>query len=178
MKIGAISDSHIPSRANKIPEKILRELDKTDRVVHAGDFETKETFKGLNRRYDSFNVARGNNDPHDLPASSTFNAGGCKVGVYHGAGITPRGDLDTLAQSAEKIDVDILVTGHTHRQRTVEHSGKLIINPGTCTGATGGSPSRKRPVTFSVIDVDTTVKVKEYKLKQENLEKQKKEFNI
>ena len=34
-----------------------------------------------------------------------------------------------------KLDVDILITGHTHQFAAFEYEGKLFINPGTATGA-------------------------------------------
>ena len=34
--------------------------------------------------------------------------------------------------------MDILVTGHTHQFKAHEHEGRLLINPGSATGAPGG----------------------------------------
>lgn len=34
-----------------------------------------------------------------------------------------------------KLDVDILVSGHTHKNEVVEHEGRYHINPGSITGA-------------------------------------------
>lgn len=178
MEIGAISDSHIPSRAQKIPELILSSLEEVDTVVHAGDLEKVKLLNKLEERFDNLEFARGNNDPLDLPQSSTIKAKDYKVGVYHGARITPRGDLDTLVQTAQKLGVDILITGHTHEQRAVKHSEKLIINPGTCTGAKGGSPSKPRPVTFSKIELENEVKVHEYEMKGKNLAESSKRFEL
>lgn len=34
-----------------------------------------------------------------------------------------------------QLDVDILITGHTHRNEVNEYEGKWFINPGSITGA-------------------------------------------
>jgi vacuolar protein sorting-associated protein 29 len=33
------------------------------------------------------------------------------------------------------MDVDILLTGHTHKFEAFEHEGKFFVNPGSATGA-------------------------------------------
>ena len=45
------------------------------------------------------------------------------------------GDDDALAILQRKLDVDILVTGHTHQNATAEYEGRWFINPGSITGA-------------------------------------------
>lgn len=34
-----------------------------------------------------------------------------------------------------QLDVDVLVTGHTHKYESFEQNGKFFINPGSATGA-------------------------------------------
>ncbi len=36
-----------------------------------------------------------------------------------------------------QLDVDILVTGHTHSFEAYEYQGKFFINPGSATGSYG-----------------------------------------
>jgi putative phosphoesterase len=38
-------------------------------------------------------------------------------------------------QVQRQLDVDILISGHTHKCETREHEGKYYINPGSATGA-------------------------------------------
>jgi putative phosphoesterase len=38
MKIGVISDTHIPERAKSVPAKVLEAFQGLDMVIHAGDF--------------------------------------------------------------------------------------------------------------------------------------------
>ena len=37
-----------------------------------------------------------------------------RIGLIHGHQIVPWGDLDSLAALQRRLDVDILVSGHTH----------------------------------------------------------------
>nr|CAN73083.1 hypothetical protein VITISV_025143 [Vitis vinifera] len=56
-----------------------------------------------------------------------------KLGLRHGHRVIPWGDLDSLAVLQRQLDVDILVTGHTHRFTAYKHEGGVVINPGSAT---------------------------------------------
>jgi hypothetical protein len=59
-----------------------------------------------------------------------------KVGLCHGHQIVPWGDLEAQAILLRQLDVDLLVTGHTHRFAAHYYeSGKIVVNPGSATGA-------------------------------------------
>ena len=47
----------------------------------------------------------------------------------------PWGDTESLAMVQRQLDVDILISGHTHRFDAFEHENKFYINPGSITGA-------------------------------------------
>ena len=49
--------------------------------------------------------------------------------------IVPWGDLESLALVCRQLDVDILISGHTHKFEAYEHEGRFFINPGSVTGA-------------------------------------------
>lgn len=142
--IAVISDSHVPTRSPKIPDEFLERVKKADKTVHCGDFETKEVLEEL-EEYGEVTAVKGNCDRFELPPSETFKVDGVKFGAYHGTGIHPRGHLPTLVNTAEKLDVEVLLTGHTHQQRAVKEDGKVILNPGSCTGVGGGSSQRGNP---------------------------------
>jgi vacuolar protein sorting-associated protein 29 len=48
------------------------------------------------------------------PFLQVLEIGGFKVGLCHGHQVVPWGDLESLALLQRRLDVDILVTGHTH----------------------------------------------------------------
>ena len=167
--IAIISDSHIPKRAEKIPEEFHEKLEKADKTVHCGDFETQEKYENLKEKYDIIGV-KGNCDYFDLEASQKFSVNGVKFGVYHGAGITPRGHHPTLAQTAETINVDVLFHGHTHQQEITEHEGKILLNPGSCTGVGGGSSSQKNPSMMTVEASENSLEMKIFEKDRHNEE--------
>ena len=60
-----------------------------------------------------------------------------KIGITHGDDIHPRGDKHGLEFLAKKMDVQILITGHTHADMCVlsEDRKNLLVNPGSISGA-------------------------------------------
>ncbi|MFB6145309.1 MAG: YfcE family phosphodiesterase [Candidatus Nanohaloarchaea archaeon] len=150
--IALVSDSHVPNRAPEIPPEITERLNNAEKVVHAGDFASEETYQELDSGY-SLTAVKGNCDFFDLPVSRTFEVSGIKFGVYHGTGISPRGDHETLVDIAKnKLEVDVLIHGHTHQEEAVEVEGIVLLNPGSCTGVGGGS-ARRSDATMMEIDV-------------------------
>lgn len=147
--IAVISDSHIPKRAEKIPEEFHEKLEKAEVAVHCGDFESEEKYQELKEKYDLIGV-KGNCDYFDVSASEKFTVNDIEFGVYHGAGINPRGHHPTLAKTAETLNVEVLFHGHTHQQEIAEHEGKILLNPGSCTGVGGGSSGEKNPSMMTV----------------------------
>ena len=115
---------------------------KWDYIVLTGDLTIEEVLKRFERFVqtpDRIIACKGNMDQIDLPLTPIFNVGSLKIGVFHGTGIYPRGDVPQLKKIAKKLGVKILITGHSHQ--TFIHSDKehIILNPGTATGASGGS---------------------------------------
>lgn len=164
--IAVISDSHVPDRSPGIPEEFHEVLEKADEVVHCGDFETEELYQELDREYGLLAAVKGNCDFFDLPQSQTFEFGDLDVGVYHGTGINPRGHKPTLADIAEnKLEVDVLLSGHTHHQRAVRHEGSILLNPGSCTGVGGGSARAGNPRMMTLEIEDETLEVEMLTLK-------------
>ena len=53
-------------------------------------------------------------NPH-FPLSLTVQHQSIRIGVVHGQQIVPAGDADMLAALARQLDVDVLVSGGTHR---------------------------------------------------------------
>jgi len=66
-----------------------------------------------------------------------------KIGVIQGHQAVPSGDTDALASIARKLDVDVLISGGTHRFEAFEYEGRFFVNPGSATGAYCGNWSAK-----------------------------------
>lgn len=58
-----------------------------------------------------------------------------RIGLCHGHQVVPRGEPDSLALIQRQLDVDILISGHTHKFEAYEQENKFYINPGSATGA-------------------------------------------
>lgn len=58
------------------------------------------------------------------------------------------------------MDVDILLTGHTHKFEAFEQEGKFFVNPGSATGAYTPFWSGSDPIpSFVLMDIQGTVVV-------------------
>lgn len=176
--IAVVSDSHIPSRAKEIPEDFLEILEDADTVVHCGDFASEEFFENdFNQKYDDFYAVKGNCDFFEMPASEKFERDGVKFGIYHGTGIVPRGDHETLLDIAEnKLNVDVLLHGHTHEQEAVQVGETVLLNPGSCTGVGGGSARGGTP-TMLTIELNERLEVELITLEDE-IERERKQFEV
>ena len=53
----------------------------------------------------------------------------------HGHQVIPWGDQESLDIIARQMEVDVLLSGHTHRFDAFENNNKFFINPGSATGA-------------------------------------------
>jgi len=179
--IAIVSDSHIPTRAEKIPEQFREKMKEAELIIHAGDFAEKPVYNSIDE-YGELIAVKGNCDFFDLPNSETFQRNQVKFGVYHGTGITPRGNHKTLQKIAvQDLETEILITGHTHHEEITELENCTIINPGTCTGVGGGSSTKSNP---TMIELHPQQKEKTFKIKLLELEngkiqeKQTKELNL
>lgn len=168
--IAVISDSHVPNRSPEIPKMVIEKLEEADKVIHCGDFATEQVYGEIQEFADELVAVKGNCDFFDLPNSQTFEQDGIGIGVYHGTGINPRGDHDTLLDIAEnKLEVDILFHGHTHEEEIHEEEGTLLLNPGTCTGVGGGSSRRSEP-TMMLVEFDGSLKIELLAMEDGDLE--------
>jgi len=70
-----------------------------------------------------------------LPETKVVKIGEFTIGLCHGHQIVPWGDPESLANLQRQMDVDILITGHTHKNEVFEYEQRYIINPGSITGA-------------------------------------------
>jgi len=175
--IAVISDSHIPKRAQKMPEQFHKQMEKADINVHCGDLVSKE-FKEKIEKHGKLIAVKGNCDMIDLEPSETFTKKGLKFGAYHGTGITPRGHHPTLVKTAETLSSDILFHGHSHQEEIVKKEGNILINPGSCTGVGGGTSEPGNP-TMAKVFIENELKVQILELKDQGLTvKEEKTFPI
>ncbi len=175
--IAVISDSHIPGRAAEIPEEFIDIIEKSDITVHCGDFETREVYEKLENKAEELIAVKGNCDRFELPNSKKFNHKNIEFGVYHGTGINPRGDHETLTKIAEEdMETKVLIHGHTHQQEAVKKSDKILLNPGSCTGVGGGSSEPGNPKMMIVNKDQEQIKAELLELENREIKKHIKKF--
>lgn len=144
VKIFIAGDLHIPSRASMLHphfEDILLQQ-QWDYIVLTGDLtipSVLDRFEKLVSSPKRLIVARGNMDKMTLPLKPTFKIGSLHLGAFHGTDVNPRGDIPQLKKVAKEMGVKILFTGHSHKTFIHSDAEHIILNPGTSTGASGGT---------------------------------------
>lgn len=131
MRIGVISDTHIPGRARAIPETVLQAFAGVDLIFHAGDLVVPEVLAVL-ETVAPVEAVLGNNDRGlELPVSRIVTAGRFRIGLTHGhLGI----GRTTVARALSHFDdVDCVVFGHSHIPHCERHGTVLAFNPGSAT---------------------------------------------
>ncbi|MET0861110.1 MAG: metallophosphoesterase [Microbacterium sp.] len=129
-----LSDTHIPGRARRLPDPVLRAADAADLVIHAGDWVAASVLDELQQHAEVMGVY-GNNDGPDLrarlPEVARRTVDGVRIAVVHETGPAQRREL---RMEAEYPDVDVLVFGHSHIPWDTTTPGRLrLLNPGSPT---------------------------------------------
>lgn len=130
-----VSDTHVPLRAKRLPDELLRESDRADVVVHAGDWVDLATLDLLEGRARRLVGVYGNNDGPELrarlPEVARVRLGGLRFGVVHETGAAHGREARCATLYP---DLDILVFGHSHIPWDTKAPGGLrLLNPGSPT---------------------------------------------
>lgn len=138
--IAILSDTHVPSRADRIPDRVREEIRAADRTIHAGDFDSEGAFETVRDLADGrLTAVEGNMDPFglDLPGVATVDVEDVRFVVTHGTG-PASGYRDrvaaTVAEHAGET-ATVGVSGHTHDPLDATVDGVRLLNPGSATGA-------------------------------------------
>jgi putative phosphoesterase len=129
-----LSDTHIPGRARRLPDAVLRAADAADVIVHAGDWVAASVLTELGTHGDVFGVY-GNNDGDDLrallPEVARREVEGVRIAVVHETGQKLRREE---RMDAAYPDTDLLIFGHSHIPwDSVTPGGMRLLNPGSPT---------------------------------------------
>jgi len=163
--VAIVSDTHVPSRASAVPERVRDAVASADRVIHAGDFDSAdayETFRDL--AGEALVAVRGNTDPLgiDLPETASLRVDGVEFVITHGDGHTGSYRdrvLETVRREADDPDAAVGVSGHTHELLDEVVDGIRLLNPASATGAAPASSASMLVV--EVLDGDLSVEVLE-----------------
>ncbi|WP_373895313.1 metallophosphoesterase family protein [Virgibacillus natechei] len=155
MKIVVTADTHMPGRGKQLPSRLTTELETTDLIIHAGDWNSMEVYHML-KKYAEVKGVYGNVDKDDIkeqfPSQEILEINGHKIGATHG-----HGDKKTTERRAlevfEREEVDIIIFGHSHIPMLRYFKKKLLLNP--------GSPTDKRTLpyySFAILTVGEEIR--------------------
>jgi putative phosphoesterase len=135
MRLLLLADTHVPRRARDLPAQVWTEVDRSDVVVHAGDWVDVTLLDAIERRARRLIAVYGNNDGAELrarlPEIADVELDGLRLAVVHETG----GREGRERRCAQRFpDADVLVFGHSHIPwDTTADSGLRLLNPGSPT---------------------------------------------
>ncbi|MCM8799551.1 MAG: metallophosphoesterase [Candidatus Omnitrophica bacterium] len=136
VKIGVISDTHIPERAKTIPNKVLDSLKEMDLILHAGDLVEMKVLEILKSICKNVKAVYGNMDSSEviknLPQKELISVEGLCIGLFHGWG-APWGLIQLLNRVFKDDNPDIIIFGHSHQPFNKKEKDILYFNPGSPT---------------------------------------------
>lgn len=146
MRIGLISDTHIPEAMPEIPPQVRDIFAGVDLILHAGDMHCLEVLDWLEDIAPVL-AARGNGDegsggrpvvPDDprLDEAQVMTCAGRTVGVVHDVldpTEMPSWPIERTMERYFGQHTDIIICGHTHVEGIRQHGDVWVINPGSPT---------------------------------------------
>ncbi len=151
MKIGIISDTHIPAAGAEPPAEVAAAFAGVDLILHAGHAYVPACIEWLTRiapvrSTESWVEGSGESLTRNGRVE-VIELEGHTVGMAHELILTSLGDDvlpgsiakyfprdESLAATLEQIfgrPVDVVVFGYTHDAMVEEHEGVLLVNPGS-----------------------------------------------
>ena len=133
MKVGVISDTHVPGAARSLPPAVFELFSGVELILHAGDIVEQLVLDEL-AGIDPVEAVAGNMDGNELrlrlPARKVLMLGRFTVGLSHGK---YRIDMQKEMIRKEFGDVDLIVYGHSHTPAWERAFGVWFLNPGSPT---------------------------------------------
>ena len=136
MKIGVIADTHIPDRAEDVPQEILENFKGVDMIIHAGDLVDLKVLDRLKTVCPNVKAVWGNMDSYDtrkkLPEKEIIKIANYKIAIMHGYG-HPNKLMDLMAKEFKDDNVNLVIFGHSHTALNEKKGNVLYFNPGSPT---------------------------------------------
>jgi hypothetical protein len=135
MRLLLLADTHVPRRARDLPAQVWAEVEKSDVVIHAGDWVDVTLLDAIEQRSRRLIAVYGNNDGAQLrarlPEIADVDLDGVRLAVVHETG----GREGRERRCAQRFpDTDVLVFGHSHIPwDTTADTGLRLLNPGSPT---------------------------------------------
>ena len=146
MRVGLISDTHIPVAAPRLWPEVYEALRGVDLILHGGDLMVPEVIDWLEEIAPVMAVI-GNGDytgwqrsvpPSDLRLSESkvLTVGALRIGLVHDFQLPEAPPLRTIEGLMAHYfggPVHVIVRGSTHKAEITTVKGVLIVNPGSPT---------------------------------------------
>ena len=147
MRIGILSDTHIPEAMPELWPQVLSELKDVDVILHAGDIYEYSVLDQLEKIAPVY-AALGNGDegsggreeqPQDprVKKSWLLNLNSFSIGLTHHIPIPEIPPNLTVKKWKQRlfpsVDLDVLIYGDTHVEQIDRIDNTLCINPGSPT---------------------------------------------
>jgi uncharacterized protein len=133
MKIGVLSDTHVPTAKPALPSRIFDLFAGVDLILHAGDIVQLSVLEEL-RAIAPVEAVAGNMDDAEaqarLPRKKILALGRFRAGLTHGK---YKIDVQRQMIRQEFDDVDLIVYGHSHAPFWGCEQGVHFLNPGSPT---------------------------------------------
>ena len=147
MRIGLISDTHIPEARPDLPRDIYKVFAGVDMILHAGDIHALQVLDWLEEIAPVIAV-RGNgdvgdgtrprppDDPRLMEDIHVMEVAGLRIGMRHSIPWAGYAHYPTIASIMDRFfgtRLDLIVVGDTHVAEIEDREGILVINPGSPT---------------------------------------------
>jgi vacuolar protein sorting-associated protein 29 len=140
-RVLVFGDTHIPTRRDSVPAPFYRHIEETkyDFALVTGDLVREADMRDALPALPDCYIVQGNMDySSDYRHHEQMKIEGFDVLLLHGTQLRPRGNIKELYDILGQTGSDVGVHGHTHNANITLHKGRLFLNPGTLSGATGG----------------------------------------
>ena len=133
IRVGVIADTHIPQKAPRIPDVVLRHFERVDHILHAGDLSSLAVLDQLSA-YAPVDAVQGNVEQQavieTLPIKRELLIGGVTVGLVH-----ILGERQHYARNARREfpAARVVIFGHSHIPHLADDGELLLLNPGSAT---------------------------------------------
>lgn len=119
--VGVIADTH-----GLLRPQAVEALQGSDLIIHAGDIGADDILERLSGIAELVAI-RGNIDKaswaQELPNTNIIELAGKRIYVLHNL---KELDFDPVAEQ-----IDVVVSGHSHKPKILEENGVLYLNPGS-----------------------------------------------
>jgi uncharacterized protein len=136
MRIGLVSDTHLPSLMRSLDElgpQLAEFLSSVDLILHSGDVVTPSILDWC-EQFAPLLAARGNHDAFDdrrLEKVQVVDIDGLRIATTHDVRPEDRPMELILERDFKGLNPDIIVAGDTHVDRLEYRDGILLINSGS-----------------------------------------------